>query len=106
MNHTDIILNELKKVADSLFGGKSGHVYLYGSRARGEASMGSDWDLLIVTDDPEIKWNDFERYAFPFSEIGWKYGEEIIPVLYTRKEWESQKDTLFYHNISKDAIQL
>ena len=27
---------------------KGGHLWLYGSRARGDAHKGSDWDLLVL----------------------------------------------------------
>ena len=33
-------------------------------------------------------------------------GEQINPVMYTTKEWEMNKITPFYHNVTNDAIIL
>ncbi len=50
---------------------KSVHVYLIGSRARGDFTSKSDWDFAIDADDP-LPWNFFavlrqetEDIAFP-----------------------------------------
>ncbi len=101
-----MIIGEIKRLASRLFGNRSGAVYLYGSRARGEALDDSDWDLLIITDDAISTSDDFERYAFPFAEIGWRLGEQITPLLYTRSQWEAQRDTAFYRNVVTDRILL
>lgn len=101
------ILSELKKMARKLTQTYPGlMVYLYGSRARGDNSNDSDWDLLIVKEDATPSNDDFEKYAFPFAEIGWFYGEQITPLLYTRSEWYAQRHTTFYNNVNKDAILL
>lgn len=101
------IFNELKKMTRKLTQTYPGlMVYLYGSRARGDNSNDSDWDLLIVKDGSKPLNDDFEKYAFPFAEIGWIYGEQITPLLYTRSEWDAQRYTAFYDNVTKDAILL
>lgn len=101
------ILSELKKLTRKLTKMYPGlTVYLYGSRARGDNSEDSDWDLLIVKDDSKPSNDDFEKYAFPFAEIGWTYGEQITPLLYTRSEWYAQRHTAFYDNVKSDAILL
>ncbi len=42
---------------------------LYGSRARGDAHKGSDWDLLILLDKPTISLYNFD-VEYPFRELG------------------------------------
>lgn len=100
------ILTAIRDLAKELFVDSKVSVYLYGSRARGEAVNSSDWDLLIVADDGLDTENAFEKYAYPFTEIGWKLGEQITPLFYTRSEWDAEQNTAFYINVQNDAILL
>jgi predicted nucleotidyltransferase len=48
---------------------------LFGSQARGDARPDSDWDLLILLNKEKRNFNeDYDRYAYPFDEIGFEYG--------------------------------
>ena len=38
--------------------------------------------------------------------LGCDLGQEINPIMYTKKEWEASRITPFYHNVVKDAIAL
>ena len=82
------------------------NLWLYGSRARGDFHSGSDWDLLVLVDKEQQQLKDFDQYAYPFVEMGWQIGEDINPMLYTRKEWEKRNFTPFYHNVEDDKIVL
>lgn len=106
MTHHNKILREIKKLSNQLFANLPASVYLYGSRARGEGGMDSDWDILIVTDDEIFTKDAFEKFAYPFTEIGWRLGEQITPLLYSRSEWNAERDTAFYINVQNDAIRL
>ena len=81
-------------------------VYLYGSRARGEACKDSDWDILNLLNKPRVEMADFDTVAFPLTELGWKYGEAVIPVLYGIDEWNDPENLLFRKNVEEDAILL
>lgn len=83
-----------------------GYALLYGSRARGDAHSGSDWDILIVLDKEKLMPEDYDTVSYPLRELGWEIGEYINPVMYTAKEWESSNFTPFYHNVIDDAIRL
>lgn len=79
-------------------------LYLYGSRARGDAHEGSDWDLLILLDKPSITTEDENHIAYPFVVAGWKNDAAISPQLYTFSEWEARSFTPYYKNVEHDKL--
>ena len=81
-------------------------VLLFGSRARGEARKGSDWDILIVLPKKELQQSDYDQVSYPLVELGWTIGEQINPIVYTRQEWEDNRITPFYDNVQRDGISL
>ena len=85
---------------------KGSNLWLYGSRARGDYRSDSDWDLIVLVDKDKQQLQDFDKYAYPFIEMGWRLGEQINPMLYTREEWNKRHFTPFYHNVEHDKIQL
>ena len=63
VNSRDIpMLNVLQRVAKEVMPVGS-QVWLYGSRARGEAHKDSDWDVLILLDKDNNIVGGFERFA-------------------------------------------
>ena len=83
-----------------------GSVILYGSHARGDAHKGSDWDILILLDKESLSQADYDNVSYPFVLLGCDIGEEINPILYTTKEWESYGFTPFYENVKRDGIKI
>ena len=80
-------------------------VYLFGSQARGDARLDSDWDLLVVLDKKgKHNWLDFDQYAFPFEEIGWNHGVAINTLLYTREEWDKGQMFPFHKNVTHEGV--
>ena len=79
---------------------------LFGSRARGTEHDGSDWDVLILLDKPEITLQDYDTYSYPLSELGWEINEIINPILFSQKEWDENRFTLFNHNVRKEGIAI
>jgi predicted nucleotidyltransferase len=70
---------------------------LFGSQARGDARPDSDWDLLILVDKEKRNFNeDFDKYAYPFDELGLMYDTMINAMVYTVKDWYSHPSLLRY----------
>lgn len=101
----EVVISQIKDVARNAVP-RDGKVLLYGSRARGEAHEGSDWDLLIILNKAKIEKSDYDNVAFPFTFLGWNIGEDIIPVIYTREEWEKSSFLPFYKNVEREKIVL
>ena len=85
---------------------KNGHLWLYGSRARGESHEGSDWDLLILLNKDKQELSDFDRYSYPLIEQGAEKGENVSAQIYTQNEWQAMSFTPFYKNVERDKIVL
>lgn len=79
---------------------------LFGSRARGDAKRESDWDILLLINKDKLEKEDYDNISYPLFELGWELNEQLNPILYTEKEWQSQSFTPFYHNIKAEGITL
>lgn len=84
----------------------SGRMILFGSHARGDARQDSDWDVVMLLNKDKLTSNDFDTYAYPFVEMGWKQGEYISIKQYTVADWEKRKGTPFYQNVTREGIEL
>lgn len=96
------VIKNIERVAKQTLPPNSS-LLLYGSRARGDERQGSDWDLLILLDKPELEARDY-GVAYPFRELGWELGEEVNPSLYTKKQWASWSYLPYYKNVEHDKI--
>lgn len=100
-----VTIQRIRKMGKDILPNGS-HLWLYGSRARGDNRTDSDWDLIVLVDKEKQQLQDFDRYAYPFIEMGWQTGEEINPMLYTNSEWQKRSFTPFYRNVEHDKIVL
>lgn len=102
---TRAALTRIKQTATSTIP-KGGKAILYGSRARGDARKNSDWDILILLDKDTLDQSDYDNVSYPFVLLGCDLDQEINPIMYTTKEWESYRITPFYENVTRDGIVL
>lgn len=102
---TRAALTRIKQTATSTIP-KGGKAILYGSRARDDARKDSDWDILILLDKDTLDQSDYDNVSYPFVLLGCDLGQEINPIMYTTKEWESYRITPFYENVTRDGIVL
>ena len=98
-------ISKIRSIASSAIP-NGGRAILFGSRARGDARKDSDWDILILLDKDKLVQADFDKVSYPFVLLGCEIGEEINPIMYTKDEWESYKNTPFYENVSREGIYL
>ena len=84
----------------------SAEVILYGSRARGDESKDSDWDILILTDhDTGIEKERKIRNRLYDLEI--ESGESFSVFVYSRNNWQNiQKITPFYRNVTREGLHI
>lgn len=99
------VIDRIREVAQGTMP-SGGCLLLYGSRARGNAHEDSDWDLLLILDKAHLEQTDYDNVVYPFTALGWDLGEMIIPVVYTRKEWNATSFTPFYKNVEQEGMLL
>ena len=80
-----------------------GQVWLYGSRARGDAHEGSDWDILILLNKPKLEASDYD-ITYPFWELGWKVNAMIHPTVYTMNDWKTKSSPIFKTNVESEGM--
>lgn len=82
-------------------------IILYGSRSRGDATIESDWDLLILVDGPT---NDvrIDRIRHSLYEIEWESGEVISSIVRSREEWRSEayQAMPFHQRVQQEGIRI
>lgn len=80
---------------------------LFGSRARGDADPYSDMDVLVVLEgSPSEK--DFDYVSDCAWEAGFERGIVLIPVVFTRDEWENspQRFSLLARAVKEEGVLL
>ncbi len=82
-------------------------VYIYGSRARGEATDESDWDIMVITHKdatPQLK----QSIRHALYNIEWDNGCVISSIIHSREEWASplMRLTPFYQNVTSQAVRI
>ena len=98
------ILERIKQLAIAVLP-QGSSLWLYGSRARGDESQSSDWDLLILLDKSKITSEDYDL-AYFFRELGWDLNATISPHVYSKKQWEGWSFLPFYKSVEQDKIVL
>lgn len=80
---------------------------LFGSRARGDADTFSDMDVLVVlegTPSEEV----FDYVSDCAWEAGFAQGIVVVPVVFTRDEWENspQRYSLLAYAVEAEGVLL
>lgn len=104
-NIMNTVISDIRQLASEVVPPGSG-AWLFGSRARGTAHAYSDWDILLILNKDELTQSDYDMVSYPFVLLGCELGEEINPILYTEKEWQSYQATPFYESVQHDAVNL
>jgi predicted nucleotidyltransferase len=82
-------------------------VFLFGSRARGTNRVDSDWDLLILVNDPKITPDVEEKFRGGLYSIELESEQIISSFIYTKDFWKNclQYSPLFV-DVKRDGLRL
>lgn len=78
-------------------------VILFGSRARGDNDSESDWDFLILMEEP-LNQELEELIRNKLYEIELEAEEVITSIIESKSEWKKYEETLIYRNIDEQGI--
>jgi predicted nucleotidyltransferase len=78
--HIEPILEEVKRSLQKIYGGRLRKVILYGSYARGDATEGSDIDIIVLLDEIRDFDAELDTLFEVIGQIDFKY-DTLISVL-------------------------
>ena len=105
MSKQDKIINKIIGIATA--GYPDSEIFLYGSRARGNAKNLSDWDLLILLNSTHISFDLETKLMDQFYDLELETGELFSPLIYSKKDWNDNHNfTPLYENIQKEGIRI
>ena len=94
------VIQHIKELGEKILP-EGASLWLYGSRARGDARPDSDYDLLILLDKDTVP-AEVDSAAYDLCLMGYDEGVEINPHIYPRKKWNSWSYSPFYKNVVQD----
>jgi predicted nucleotidyltransferase len=100
----DPVLNRFRAALDRSYGGRIERVVLYGSRARGDASTDSDYDVAVFIRDMVDRWQEMDRLADIGTEILYDEGKLVHGMAYPAGEY--RRRTPLMREIRKDGLDL
>ena len=82
-------------------------VILYGSRARGDAQPDSDWDVLIVTQDPVPK-SDRQKAFEEIFDLQLEQDQCASVMWFDKTTWQDscKAEPFFHSNVQNDGIRI
>ncbi len=101
----NLIFRELKQFLHELYQDKLDKIILFGSRARGDHSSESDFDVLIVLKNDFNYSQEIEKTSIFISKLSLKFDLFISRVFAKTNDFKS-KNTPFFLNVRKEGIIL
>ena len=104
-NVTNILEMYHKQILE-LFGTRLTRIVLYGSYARGDFTVDSDMDIMILADIEPDEVSHYSDKVFDLTyDFEQKYGSEINPCIQSDKTFNQWKNVYpFFMNIEKEGI--
>ncbi|MFN7831391.1 MAG: nucleotidyltransferase domain-containing protein [Bacteroidota bacterium] len=77
-------------------------VILFGSRARGDFRNDSDWDFLVLLNEPPTR-DIKNRILENLYDLELEYGTVISAIIHSKSDWEALAVTPIYQIIRKEG---
>jgi len=99
---TDPIILEFKKRLLERFPGIVRHVFLYGSRARGDFERESDYDLIILVDKASKDLE--ERICVMAWDMGFEHHISISVLVFEQRLFETDLYEPLFMNVRREGV--
>ena len=101
----DEILGKLRLYLEDSYGDRLEQIILYGSQARGDATVDSDIDVLIVLADNCDPRSEIDRTTVFFSDLCMDYGV-LVSRVFAHRDWVECKPNPFYLNLRQEGVSV
>ena len=95
------VLNTFKESLNNLLGNSLREIILFGSQARGDGNIDSDYDMLVIAQGP------LKELKKKVREAEWicmeKYNALVSSIIYTPEIWEWAKESPLGWNIQREG---
>lgn len=82
-------------------------IILFGSRARNDARIDSDWDILVLLSKNNITLKDEQKIRHLLYDIELETGESISTFVYAFNDWNTRLSvTSLFKNVMNEGIYL
>jgi uncharacterized protein len=98
------ILLRFRAAVGEIYGDRLERVVLYGSRARGDHSLDSDYDIAVFIRDPGTLTEELDKLAAITTDILLDTGAVISAKLFLAGAWRVR--TGFMYDLRKDGLDL
>lgn len=79
-------------------------IVIFGSRARGDATKDSDWDILVLTDYP-VTIESERAFRNRLFDLEMESGEVFSTFVYQKDDWNGRhRVTPLYRNIQREGV--
>ena len=100
----DPILKRFRAALDHMYGERIERVVLFGSRARGDAREGSDYDVAVFLRDLADRFVEMDRLADLGTDILNETGEFVHAMPYRAGAYDDR--TSLMHEIRREGVEL
>jgi len=101
---SDPILARFRNALDTLYGDRLERVVLFGSRARGDAHLDSDYDIAVFLRDLTDRWGEARRLSVIETDILAETGAFIHSMPYRAGSYRQR--TPLMHEIRREGVDL
>ncbi|MBL7775108.1 MAG: nucleotidyltransferase domain-containing protein [Saprospiraceae bacterium] len=99
---SNILLGKIKEFVRDI--DPEAEIRLFGSRARGDSRVDSDWDILILT-PKAVNLKVEQTFRHKLFELELEFGQAISTFVYSKTDWNGKHSgTPLYHNIEEEGI--
>ncbi len=98
-----IVVADLKASLARLYGQRLRGVFVFGSRARGDAGAESDVDILVILDDFDVYGTQLETTSEARAAVALRHDIAVSTVFVRERDWLAES-TPFLDNVRLEAI--
>lgn len=98
-------LVHLKRILRKMYGERFRGLYLYGSYARGDATLDSDVDTLITLAGPVQPYQELDRLSQSLAHLCLRY-DLLITAYPIPEAWLHERASPLFENIRREGIRI